>query len=74
MDKNEDLKTKNYNLVTDLHQVISRIKNYESAYSNPGKGKMIIKFKDQNYMIDITPLGEGSIEDMMKKFNYIFKN
>ena len=35
---------------------------------------MIIKFKDQNYMIDITPLGEGSIEDMMKKFNYIFKN
>lgn len=51
------MRSKNYNLITDMAAKLNTLKGYEVWYGNPQKGKMIVNYKGQNYLIDIEPIG-----------------
>jgi len=60
----------NYNLVCDMAQKLGMLKGYETGYSGPKKGKMIINKDGVNYLIDITPVGKGTLDEAMKIYGY----
>ena len=69
----KEAKRNNHELVTDLARKINDLKGYEVGYGNPGKGKIIINKDGMNYLVDIEPIGVGSLTEKMKSYNYIFK-
>lgn len=69
----KDMESKNYNLVHDMAFKLDSFKGYEVGYSNPKKGKMIVNHNGVNFLVDIEPIGNGSLEDAMKEYGYVFK-
>lgn len=73
----EDLRSKNYDLVTDMAPLLNKMKGYEVGYSNPRKGKMIVNFNGVNYLIDIEPIGtkgEPTLENAMHEYSFVFND
>lgn len=73
----EDFRHKNYNLVTDMAQKLNTLKGYDTAYTNPQKGKMIVDFNGQLYMVDIEPIGtigENTLRNAMKEYKFMFED
>ena len=68
-----DMEAKNYDLVNDMASKLNNLKGYNVGYSNPKKGKMIINYNGENYLVDIEPIGNGSLEDAMNEYGYVFK-
>jgi len=69
-----ELRKHNYMLINDLARKVEDLKGYAVGYGNPGKGKMIINHNGMNYLVDVEPIGEGNLSDVMKEYNYIFKD
>lgn len=69
----KDMEAKNYGLVSDMASKLNNLKGYEVGYSNPRKGKMIVNHNGENYLVDIEPIGNGSLEDAMNEYGYMFK-
>ena len=72
----KEMQSKNYDLVHDMATKLNSHKGYEVGYANPRKGKMIINYNGQNFLVDIEPIttvGEPTIENAMKEYNHIFK-
>lgn len=75
----EELKvaqSQNYNLVHDMAAKLNSHKGYEVGYGNPRKGKMIVNYNGQNFLVDIEPIatrGEPTLENAMDEYNYLFK-
>lgn len=57
----KEMRSKNYNLITDMAAKLNTLNGYEAGYGNPQKGKMIVNYKGQNYLIDIEPIGTMGI-------------
>lgn len=73
----EEFRTKNYNLITDMAQKLNNLKGYDTAYTNPQKGKMIVNFEGQLYMLDVEPIGtmkEPTLRNAMKEYNFMFED
>lgn len=67
----------NYSFVTETARNLNRLKGYDVAYSTPKKGKMIVNYEGQNYIVDVEPIvpknGEPmSLADAMKEYGFIF--
>jgi len=69
-----DLSKHNYTLINDLARKIEDLKGYAVGYGNPRKGKMIINHNGMNYVVDVEPIGEGDLSDIMKEYDYIFRD
>lgn len=72
----EDLKLLgryNFDLVRDLCSKINNLKGYDTAYSDPHDGKIIINKDGMNYLVDIEPINEGDIETFMKTHQYLIR-
>lgn len=73
----KEVRKHNYELVTDMTRKLQNLKWYEVGYSNPRKGKMIVNFNGQNYLVDVEPIntrGDGSLENAMREYNFVFNN
>ena len=68
--------TLNYDIVTRTSDMLNKIKGYEVGYTNPRKGRMIVNFRGENFLIDISHLsvniGENTLDNAMKEYNYLF--
>lgn len=73
----EKARALNYDLVTDMAAKLDNLKGYDAAFMNPRKGKMIVNFNGQNYIVDVEPIntrGNGSLQNAMKEYNFIFND
>lgn len=71
----EELRKKeahNYKLVTDVYTKLKNLNGCEVGYGNSRKGKMVINFNGHNYLINIGPIQQGTLEETMKDHSYIF--
>lgn len=73
----KEMRDKNYNLITDMAAKLNTLKGYEAGYGNPQKGKMIVNYKGQNYLIDIEPIstmGDSDLHNVMEEYSFIFND
>lgn len=73
----EKARKKNYKIVTDMAVKLNNLKGYTTAYTNPQKGKMIVDFNGQLYIMDLEPietLGENTLQQAMKEYGFMFKD
>lgn len=73
LERTKDDETANHNLITDLGMKVNMLKGYESAYSNPKKGIMIINQNGQNFLVSAEYIGEGEISEASKAYAYKFR-
>lgn len=64
----------NYQFVADISKSLDMLKGFEVGYSNPKKGKMIINRNGINFVVDVEPIGEGTLNEAMKNYNWIFNS
>ena len=73
----EKARKKNYEIVTDMAVKLNNLKGYTTAYTNPQKGKMIVDFNGQLYIMDLEPietLGENTLQQAMNEYGFMFKD
>ena len=76
---NEKLKKKhglNYRFVTGVANVLNLLKYFEVGYRNPEKGKMIVKYGDDYYLVDVEPIDVPEGDTFTKVLNdrdYLFR-
>lgn len=73
----EKLRGKNYELITDLAQKLDNLKGYDTAYTNPKKGKMLINHNGQLFIVDVEPIGcmgEDTLSNAMKEYKFMFED
>lgn len=71
----KESRNKNYNLITDMSQKLNTLKGYNTAYTNPEKGKMIVDFNGQLFLVDVEPITcmkENTLENAMREYNHMF--
>lgn len=59
--------------VTNTAEMLNNIKDYEVGYGTPANGKMIVHFKDANYLVEVQALDHNNIETAMKAYSHLFK-
>ena len=52
--KNED--NRNYNVTIKVAEVLDLVKGFDVARGTPRSGKIIIRYEDVNYILNIVPL------------------
>lgn len=65
-----------YDLVHDMATRLNALKGYETGYANPRKGKLIVNYNGQNYLVEVEPIftqGDSTIENAMKEYSYLFR-
>lgn len=73
----EELRDKNYELITDLAQKLNSLKGYDTAYSNPKKGKMLVSHNCWLFIVDVEPIGyigENTLSNAMKEYKFMFED
>jgi hypothetical protein len=51
-----------YDIITDLALKIQQLKGYQTAYSKPKEGKMVINHNGINYIVEFNCIGKADIE------------
>lgn len=66
---------RSYNLVIKVAEKLQQMKGFETAYSNPKKGVLIINLDGQNFLIEASPILEQDVPlmDAVNKYKYMFK-
>lgn len=67
-------KSLTYDIVHDIADILNKCKDYEVGFGNPNKGKMIVHYKDTNFLVSIEALDHESIETAMRDYDYMFRN
>ena len=73
----KELRDKNCELITDLAQKINNLKGYDTAYTNPKKGKMLINHNGQLFIVDVELIGcmgENTLSNAMKEYKFMFED
>ena len=45
-----------FELINKLHNIFVSLKNFQSGYSSASSGKMVIKYMDKYYLLELTEL------------------
>jgi hypothetical protein len=71
---------RNYNVTSAIARTLQDHKPFDTAYSNPRSGKILVRYhdsydnKDHDFLVEISPVEnqEKSFEDTVNKNAYIF--
>lgn len=55
-------------LINKLHNIFVSLKNFQSGYSTNSNGKMIIKYMDDYYLLELTKLEPYISEKIKRKY------
>lgn len=55
-----------FELINKLHNIFVSLKNFQSGYSSASSGKMVIKYMDKYYLLELTEL-EPYISEKFKR-------
>lgn len=71
----KDKLTGYYNLITDLAKKIGILKGYDTAYTVPSTGMMIINHDGINYLVTVDALSNDvSLSEEMKRSEHYFRD
>jgi hypothetical protein len=55
-----------FELINKLHNIFVSLKNFQSGYSSSSNGKMVVKYMDKYYLLELSEL-EPYISEKLKK-------
>jgi len=59
---------RNYNITIRINEILNQIKDFDNvAYSNPRVGKLIIRYRGEDFILSIDPI-YGDSKDVPKEF------
>lgn len=69
-----------YDITNKVYEVLDDIKGFEIARGEPRTGNMIVRYKDTNYLLNISPLfkedydkdyKDADFHEIVDKFSYL---
>ena len=73
---------KNHNVTCAIAQTLQDHKKFDTAYTNPRCGKILVRFsdpfdgKDHDFLVEISPIDgqREKFEDTARELSYLFSN
>ena len=72
---------RNYDVTNKIFSILNEVKGFDVGFSNPRMGKIIVRYKDTDFYMDIKPIypdlgkpNEKSFEEVMRENHHIFEN
>lgn len=77
-DLTEEEVTLVYGLTQNMARKLQDFKDYDTAYSNPGNGRILVKYKGQIFLVEATPLKVDTekpitLDEAWEEYKYLFK-
>ena len=59
-----------FELINKLHNIFVSLKNFQSGYSTASSGKMVVKYMDKYYLLELSEL-EPYISEKFKRRHHV---
>lgn len=64
----------NYEITNEIATKLGMLKNFNTAYSNPRCGKILVEFKGEKFIVDITPENDFMNQKSFADFSRYLSN